>query len=310
MIENHNRINLEQKPFEDGIKDDFGLEIKNSKKVEIGYSSQVYKAELNSEPVFIRINKNPRVFEVEQLGYKMFKEKNIPVPKIIAYKENPPSIKLPTIIMTSAEGISLSEANLSIEEKNIVYKKVGTLLKKIHETKLEGFGALKVVDNQLKGTFETWKEYSEYQDEYNLNALEYVFSNKFINEEEASKIKGIYKEVHDLDFGKASLLHKDIHHGHIFVKGTDITGIIDLGALMAGDPRYDIAMSLIHINPEQQEYLKKGYGELAYDPIVDKHLISIAIRKIFFRTRQEIKGDIEPILSVLRDALKKDIITQ
>jgi len=305
MIENHNQVNLEQSSFEDGIKNDFGLEIKNSKKVEIGYSSQVYKAELNNEPVFIRINKDPRVFEAEQLGYKIFEEKNIPVPKIIAYKENPPSIKLPTIIMTSAEGINLSQANLSIEQKNIVYEKVGTLLKKIHETKLEGFGALKVVDNQLKGKFETWKKYSEYQDEYNLNALEYVLSNKFINEEEASKIKDIYKEIHALDFGKASLLHKDIHHGHLFVKGTDISGVIDLGAIMAGDPHYDIAMSLIFAGKEQQEHLKKGYGELAYDSVVDKYLISIAIRKIFFRTKQEVRGDIEPLLSTLRDALKK-----
>lgn len=300
MIEAHKITSLEGHTLESAVKNDFNLEINNSERVLKGYSSQVYKAKLGNEFVFIRINKDPNVFDVEKIGYQILEEHGIPVPRIIAYNKNPISIGLPTVIMTEAQGKTMGELETSPKEKEIIYEHVGELLKKIHQTKLKGFGQLKIENNELIGKFSSWKEYWDSQDEHNKRALDYIIDNKFITLEEAEKIKNIHEEIKKLDFEKSSLLHKDIHQGHFFVEGTDITGVIDLGSIMAGDPRYDIAMSLVFTPEPFQEYLKNGYGDLAYDPMVNKYMITIATRKIFFRTKERTQGNINPLLMVLK----------
>ncbi len=306
MIEAHNVTKLEGNSIENAIKSDFGFEITDVEKITKGYSSEVYKANMEDRVIFIRINKDPKVFEVEEVGYKIFEEQGIPVPKIIAYKENPKSIGHPTMIMASAEGTVVSEATISQEQKDIIYEKLGKLLNKINETKLKGFGSLHVENQELVGKHSTWKEFSESLQEYDSKAFDFVIKSNFITEEEGKEIQKIYKEIPLLDIKEASLIHKDIHHGHFFVQGSDITGIIDLGSLKAGDPRFDIAMSLVFQNPREQEYFKKGYGELANDPVVNKHLITILIRKIYFRNKEEIKGNVAVLLPLLKDSLRKE----
>lgn len=307
MIENHNLISLENESLEKAIWDDFGLEIINTKKIIRGFSNQVYRGNQQEKTVFIRTNKDKNVFEVEQIGYKIFEEQGIPVPKIIAYQENPKSIGFPTIIMSSAEGKIIRESDVSLEQKDVIYENLGKLLKKIHETRIKDFGPMKVYNQQLIGEFSTWRERCESAQKKNNKVLDFSIENKFIKNEEVNKIQEIYKEISLLDFGEASLLHMDLHHEHFFIKDTEITGIIDLGALEAGDPRYDIAMSLIFQNSREQEHFKKGYGELSNDPAVNKYFITILIRKIFSRSQRDKKGNIEILLTLLKEALKKEL---
>jgi aminoglycoside phosphotransferase (APT) family kinase protein len=305
MIESHNVAKLEGNSIENAVKSDFDLNIKDAEKITKGYSSQVYKANLDDSIVFVRINKDPNVFEVEQLGYKIFEEKGIPVPKIIAYKEKPVSIGQPTMIMTSAVGQTIDEAKPSQEQSDTIYENVGKILSKINETKLEGFGPLTVKNDVLVGKFANWNEYCESQNEHDNKALNFCVDKNFVTNEEANKIRNLYKEIELLNFGKASLLHKDIHQNHFFVQGSEVTGIIDLGSIMAGDPRYDIALSLVFQKPRQQEHFKKGYGELANDPIINKYMATIIIRKLFFRSKQEIQGNVEKLLIPLKETLAK-----
>lgn len=306
MIESHNIANLEGNSIENAVKSDFGFDIKDAEKILKGYQSQVYKANLGDDVVFVRINKDPNVFEVEQLGYEIFEEKGIPVPKIIAYKEKPVSIGQPTVIMTSAVGETINQAKPSQEQNDIIYEKLGEILRKINETKLEGFGKLEVKNNALVGKFTNWKQYCELENERHNKALDFCVNNNFVTNEEANKIRNLYREIELLDFGQASLLHKDIHQGHFFVQGSEVTGIIDLGSIMAGDPRYDIAMSLVFQNPRQQEHFKKGYNDdLVNDPMVNKYMITIIIRKLYFRSKQENKDNVEKLLSPLKNCLSK-----
>lgn len=305
MIENHNLTRLENRSFEEAIQDDFGLAITGTEQVIQGYSNQVYKGNFNGNEVFIRTNKNPKIFEVEMIGYKIFQNQGIPVPKIIAYKEKPQTLEYPTIIMSKAEGVSIAESNLSEEQCDVIYEKIGKLVNKINETKLKGFGSLKNENEKLVGEFSTWREYCLSQKENNLMNLEFCIKNNIVTEEESKKIIKINEEISNLNFGEASLIHRDVHKNHIFIKKDEITGVIDLGALTASDPRYDIANSLVFQNPREQECFKKGYGDLANDSIVNKHLISILIRKIFFRSKDHIKGNVEILIPKLKEALAK-----
>jgi aminoglycoside phosphotransferase (APT) family kinase protein len=305
MIENHNLIKLEDESFEEAIKNDFDLLITDTEKIINGYSNQVYRGKLQDQIVFIRTNKDPNIFEVELSGYKIFEKQGIPVPKIIAYNQNPQSIGYPTMIMSSAQGEALEKAKVSEAQDKVIYENIGKLLKKINKTKLKGFGPLLVIDQELVGQFSTWKEYCESQQSYNIRNLNFSKDNSYITTEESDKIKQIYKEIEAVNLEKASLLHTDMHVDHIFVEGDKISGVIDLGRLTAGDSRYDIAYSLIFQNLREQECFKKGYGELAQDPMVDKYLIIIVIDKIHFRSKKEINGNVEELLPILKDALSK-----
>lgn len=305
MVKAHNLINLEGESFKNAIKSDFDIEITNVEKVEKGYDSQVYKANIQDKVVFIRINKNPNLFKVESIGYEIFKKQGIPVPKIIAYKENPPLIGYSTMIMSSAKGTTINEADISLGQRDVIYERIGELLKTIHKTKLEGFGFLKVTNQRLVGEFLTWQDYRKSREQRNHRDFNFLVDKNFVTNEESLKIKKIYDEIALLNFGKASLLHRDVHTNHIFIKGDSVTGIIDLGGLMAGDPRYDIANSLVFQNHREQEHFIKGYGKLAEDPMVNKYLITIVIAKIFFRSKDKIKGNVKLLFPVLKDALRK-----
>lgn len=305
MIEAHNVTSLEGNSLERAIRDDFGFEISNTKKIIKGFSNQVYEGNMEDKTVFIRTNKDKNVFEVEQVGYKIFEEQGIPVPKIIAYQENPKTIGFPTMIMSSAEGKVLIESDISLEQRDTVYENLGKLLNKIHETKIKNFGPMKVSNQELVGKFKTWKERCESAEKKNKIVIDFSVANKYINIDEANKIQEIFNEIKELDFGSASLLHTDLHHGHFFIKGTEITGIIDLGALEAGDPRKDIATSMFFQNSREQEHFKKGYGELANDPMVNKYTATIAIRKIFSRSQRDVMGNVESAISRLKNALEK-----
>ena len=305
MLENHNLTHLGDASFESLIKNDFGLNITNAEKIARGYSNQVYKANLGEELIFIRSNKLAKIFDAEIVGYKIFKSQGIPTPEIIAYKENPPSIGYPTMIMSSAHGTLLKDTIVSPEQNKVIYENMGELVKKINETKLDGYGSLKTENGKLVGEFSTWKDYCILQNEHNSRNLEFCIENNFVTKEDATKIEEINEEISTLDFGKASLIHRDIHKNHVFIEGDKITGIIDLGALTASDPRYEIAYCHIFQNKEERESFNKGYGELTNDPMVNKYMINILIRKIFFRSREEIKGNVATLIPILREALDK-----
>lgn len=305
MIENHNLINMEKNIFENNIKQDFGLEIKNSEKITKGYSSQVYKANLDNEEVFVRINKDPDVFKVEEVVYKIFEKQGIPVPRIISLIEKPKSIGLPTMIMSGAEGKILKELDIPQEQKDMVYEELGSILKKINETKVKGFGPLVMNDKEITGKFSSWSEYLKSREEHNLKCLNFCLENEFITKEEFDELSDVFEDVYSIEFNESHLLHNDMHHGHFFVEEGKISGIIDLGSLMAGDTRYDIALALFFQKPEQQAYFKKGYGELADDPVVYKYMAVIILQKIFFRSKEDVKGNVSALLPVLEDVLNK-----
>ncbi|KKT86700.1 MAG: hypothetical protein UW86_C0024G0001 [Microgenomates group bacterium GW2011_GWA1_Microgenomates_45_10] len=298
--------NLERRSLENVIKNDFGIEITKPEKVSKGYSSLVYRAHLGDKVIFIRINKDPRVFGVELLGYKAFKEQGIPVPEVISCLENPPSIGRSTMIMSSAEGIEMREADISPEQSASIYQNLGELLRKIHNIKLKGFGTPRVNNEELEGEFASWKDYWGSKEAHNQIGINFLLRRKLITPDEAKKIEKVYNEIASLDFGQASLLHRDMQYAHLFIKEGKISDIIDLGSLIAGDPRYDIAMSLLFQNSEEQESFKKGYGELANDPVVIKYLLIIIVEKILFRSTTHKKDD-QLFLDKLGDTLTNKI---
>ena len=195
MLEAHNITKLEGGSLENAIKDDFGLDIKNPEKITKGYASQVYKASLEDKEIFVRINKDHKVFEAEILGYSIFEKQEIPVPKIIAYKENPKTIGIPTMIMSSAQGKIIHESDVSLEQQDVIFEHLGEVLKKINENRVEGFGALRSINGKLIGKFPTYKEYCEFQKGHTEKTLSFSIENNYITNKEAEKIRKVCQVV-------------------------------------------------------------------------------------------------------------------
>jgi fructosamine-3-kinase len=303
LINPHRLVVREPAEFIAAIQKDFGLEISNVEKIEQGYSSQVYKVLLDDKTVFIKINENPQIFPVEVLGYDILKELGIPVPSVIAFQDHPPTLGYSTIILSGAEGVPLSTANLTQAEESLIYVEIGSILKKIHSIKLEGFGRLIAEGRGLRGKQNSWNEFwmqleKRYQDD-----MVTIKEQGFLTEQELEVLDEALNKVSSLHIKQGSLLHRDVHRGHIFVTGDKVTGLIDLGALECGDPRYDIAMSMVFQTPSQQEHFKKGYGALAEDPLVTKYLLCIAAMKIAFRFRQEKREGVEEAVAAFRLAM-------
>ena len=304
IINPHHLVTLETEDFISAIKKDFGFDISDVEKIEQGYSSQVYKVLLNGKAVFIKINENPQVFPVEILDYDVLEDLGIPVPAVIAHLDHPSTIGYSTIILSGAEGTQLGQSDLSGEQEDAIYRQMGVILKKIHEIKLEGFGRLIVKEGKLRGKFDSWDQFWETVERRYQNDLATLKERGYLTESELKILDEARREINSVVIEQGSMLHRDLHRGHVFVTGDKVTGIIDLGGLESGDPRYDIAMSLVFQDPKQQECFRKGYGELAHDPLVDKYLLCIAARKIVFRSGQGKKKGVEEAMAAFRQAAR------
>jgi aminoglycoside phosphotransferase (APT) family kinase protein len=303
-FKDHKSFNLEGPALVKAIKDDFNLEVSDIKEMKRGISNKVFEATWGKNKIFIRINENKDTFEKEILAYDLLRNNGIPVPKVRAYNSNPRNMGLPTIIIDSALGVSPEDtSDMTPEKMKRVYQNLGATLKKIHAIHLNGYGSLALGPEGLRGESKTWKEAWENRRESFLASLEFLVKKNLILPEEVKKIENIFEEISTLDIGKASLLHRDLHKDNFLIEGDNISGIIDLGIASAGDPRLDIASCLGHQEEDIRESFKKGYGDLANDPMVDKYSIMLSMGRI---RRKSVSGsDITMQTKILHESLKK-----
>lgn len=307
MVDAHSLVEFPGglKSFEFVIKHDFHLGIQGAEKIRHGFSNQVYKAMLDDNPIFIRTNRDPGILPVEILGYKAFKEKGVPVPNVIAYEEKPVIIGYPTMIMEAANGIALNQAHLTPEQEERVYENLGNVVNKIHQVKIEGFGKLRAEGESLKGELSTWEEYWASKIDVAYQDLAFLVDKQLLTEKDAERIRTSLQGADTFSVEEPSLLHNDIHRSHVFVAGDQVSGVIDLDRMIAGDPRYDIADSFMFQNKQQQEAFTRGYGDLARDPAVNVYLIAIALNKVRFRYTNGLQKETERAIDKLRKALDK-----
>lgn len=303
-----NPVKLEGQVLKDAIKTDFGIEIMDIEEIDVGFKNRFFRATTTQEKkIFIAINKDKAVIEVELFGYELLKQKGILVPEVITYQENPPTLGSPTAILSAARGVNLEDANLPLEQENAIYEKIGEILRKINEIKIEGFGPLRKVDGVFRGEYDTYEKYCEWRKETFDKAVGFLREKKLITPKEVEKLNKILKEISALNLEQSYLLHRHMRREHVFIDQGEISGIIDLARLAAGDPRYDIALSLLSQNERLQKYFKKGYGELANDPVVLKYLATTIPLKIMWRINRNEgrKESAEKLLTILRKILNE-----
>ena len=177
-VDQHDLMEMASDQVKKGVETDFGIEITDIKEINVGFKNKFYRATTATEKkIFIGINKDKAVIEAEMFGYELLKQKGIPVPEVMAYQENPPTVGHPTMILSAVRGVSLEEADLPPEQENAIYEKLGEILRKINEIKVEGFGPLRKVDGIFKGEYETYEKYCKWRKERFDEAVNFLVKN-------------------------------------------------------------------------------------------------------------------------------------
>jgi len=279
---------------------------KIAKKLNRGYSHDIYEVETNESPAkaIIRFsNKNPRenCLEKEIRVNQILKKIGIPVPEILLHDKTKKIIPYEFVIMAELEGEDLDQLwdNLPENEKIDILEKIGEILGRIHKVKFKHFGILlpkgikKKADFSLKmegdkiemnpstldifvDTFEwigTLATFSIINPEFILDLTKYILDKRKLTETNE----------------KPALTHGDFYTQNFKVKRINnewiITGLLDFEYGAAKIKEYDFVKlhrEGILEKDSQREALLKGYKKYQkIDQDFDKKID-------FFRTCRDI----------------------
>lgn len=158
---------------------------------------------------------------------------DVPVPEVVASDADGIVGGRPTLVVGHVVGEVLDGPSPVLAE-------VGSLLHRVHEIEVDGFGSIDVSADGLHGTHTTWASALEER----AGGITHAVAAGKVAPELAERAMAAIKIVIDLGCGPARLLHGDLHPRHVFARDGRVTAIIDWGDATAGDPVYDLARVL------------------------------------------------------------------
>ncbi|PIR46739.1 MAG: hypothetical protein COV07_02640 [Candidatus Vogelbacteria bacterium CG10_big_fil_rev_8_21_14_0_10_45_14] len=286
---------------------DFGLNIRDVKSVQKGDSSRVFSAVSDGGEVFIRINRDREAYPTEIAGINLLRQSGIHCPEVLGYRENS-AIGYPAMIERAVDGVLLDrfyDAVDNVDEAKInrIARNVGATLKKINDVVTNGYGWPILIEGKLVGKYESWASFWRSNDNLYYRTPDYLAQHKLVPKETITRIIEANDEIGE-ETVSSHFLHNDLHDGHVYIKDEAVLGVIDLGAIMFGDPRFDIAYLLYFTPPKYRQAFIEGYGSLASDPMINKYMLLIAARKIEYRHEGGFKDRLPDAFTGLEDALK------
>jgi aminoglycoside phosphotransferase (APT) family kinase protein len=159
----------------------------------------------------------------------------VPVPEAVAQDLSGEFTGAPCILLRHVGGHPLGGGEPELAQ-------VGTLLRRVHDIALPGFGALSETGGRLTGEDTTWPETMRRRGGGLGPAIEAGLVPGTLVERALAAVSR-----HEHQFGQVStghLLHGDFHPRHVYAAGGAITGIIDWGDATVGDPLYDFGRLL------------------------------------------------------------------
>ncbi|MBU0570174.1 phosphotransferase [Patescibacteria group bacterium] len=222
-----------------------GNGIKKYKRILDGEVNEVYDVKTKTGNVIVRFSQEEDGFTLENWAIGESKKKDVPVPKILFVGDvKNGEKKIAVVVESKIAGNSLTSliAKKQLSDKQIenIVNQAGEILAKIHSIVPSKFGRL---HGTGVGSCDTWGSYVlrpttiEYLDKINKLAFQIKIPLKQIDS--ILKIikanKKAYSKITPL------LLHGDYVSDHVFVSDNQISGIIDFGFCISGDPLYDFS---------------------------------------------------------------------
>jgi len=264
------------------LRDELGIgPVSRIEPADDGSFNAVFRVVVADRGLYVRINHDRDAYPRELCAYRLAAASGMPVPKIVGYLPDVPTIDAAMLVLGEIEGESLDTASLSDNARRRVYEHAGAMLHRLHEAPVDGYGMLTVRDGMLRGESASWRDYWLVDNPYDRN-LEDIARDGLVSGAVYARVEAAIEAMCAAEIGPARLLHNDFTGVHIFTDGRNVTGVIDFGNALAGDPRYDIAMARYFRDALEADALTRGYGPLALDPMVRTYEIYVSAIKVLW----------------------------
>lgn len=248
------------------VKKATGQDSEPPKRLMLGETNEVYDVRTkNGQEVIIRVSHSEEdTFGKEKWAIEQCQKAGVPVPGVLLVEDLTTDGKFRSVcVLEKLNGEPLMkrvrEKNISSQDVEVVLKETGKLLSKVHGIETKGFGR---IDEDGKGHFDTWAEYIlRRTTPESEQRVQEVAKKMGIDPKDISRATGILRQNTGIyDQVEPQLLHGDMGYEHIFVEGKNITGIIDWGNSLSGDPMHDFAWwNFFHKDDETGLLLMEGY---------------------------------------------------
>ena len=297
------RIMVEPQQVVHALTDELGLgPVVRVEPVEQGWFNEVFRVELGDRSVFVRINRDREAFPRELAAYQRGADCGMPVPDVVAYLPHSVTLDAPMLVLGEITGEPLGTSPPGRNARQRLHEQAGAMLRRLHAAPIDGYGTLTLRDGVLRGASSSWRNYWLVDNTYDRD-LEAIARDGPVSGSEWARVERAIDTMVAVEVGPARFLHNDFHGAHIFTDGRAITGVIDFGNALAGDPRYDIAMARYFCEPFEAEAFTRGYGDVALDPMVQTYGVYVAAIKVLWSQRTGNEAGVEWGVAALRRAL-------
>ncbi len=214
-----------------------GVAVVSARPVSAFAGNQVLELQLPDRVVYLKIARNADARtitgrEVAVLEY--VRRRGVPVPAVEAYDPTGEVAGVPCAILANVGGDPLTGTEA-------VFRQVGVHLRRLHELSATGFGEVSAGDDVV-GDNPSWRQTLERA----AMALPPAVDLGLVDAELLARAKNaIDRFAPVLDrFDHPRLIHGDFCPRHVYANESSITGIIDWGDAMAGDPAFDFGRLL------------------------------------------------------------------
>lgn len=197
-------------------------------------------------------------FAAEMWALDRVRSAGVLAPKVIASElDEPTLLARPYIVLGCVPGNPVA----SPISDPAVARETGRQLRRAHTVHLDGFGHLRNAAasglGQPRGPHSTWADFVAGPLQY----LPEMTAHEVLDQCLATRIRSALHDYADgvAYSGPGVLLHGDLKAGHLFTSEGKLTGIIDWGDVLSGDPLFDLA-PLVASDPTMLPGLLDGYG--------------------------------------------------
>lgn len=197
----------------------------------------------------------------EAWACRRVRDLGVPAPEVVATSFDdraPHPVEAPFVLLRHLDG-----SPLPLDSRDgRAAAEAGEHLRAVHSVAMEGYGYLRATPRHAArsappGPYGSWAEVVAAP----LRHLDELVAHEVVGAELATRIRETVERrapfaAYD---GPGVLLHGDLKPGHLFAVDGRLTGIIDWGDVLAGDPLYDLAV-LASTGPNVFPSFAAGYG--------------------------------------------------
>ncbi|CAF4556069.1 unnamed protein product [Rotaria sp. Silwood1] len=282
--------------------------IKEKQRIIEGNDSEVYDVKLNNdEHVILKVRRFGDVlYDQEAWAINECHKHAVPVPQVLFLgKELIDNEMRDVMVLEKVKGRSFRKV---IEEQNIseidvarVLEQAGSILKKIHSVKVNGYWRLNH-DNQWD--FDSWTDYMRSTIKDRIEDKQYLLDVGFSEEDFDFIMKCHDLYMNNYECYQPVRCHGDYTHEHWFVdESLNITGIIDFGDMQGGPVTTDFAIFQKDEPKSDLSSLIKGYNGMIDASIdenfgqqLDLHTLIISVGYLTYFIKQ---NNIEEMVAIL-----------